>query len=110
MLKATVYRSGSSYRGFEVSGHAGYAEQGEDIICAAVSVLTINAVNSIESLAGDVVEAEERDGYLHCSFPEGLSQAGVLLLESMLLGLRQVAESTEAESGEHFLTLEIQEV
>ena len=31
----------------EVKGHAGYAKRGEDIVCAAISVLTINTINSI---------------------------------------------------------------
>ena len=31
-----------------IKGHAGYAEEGYDIICAAVSALTVNTINSIE--------------------------------------------------------------
>ena len=34
--------------GFQTEGHAEYAEPGEDIICAAVSILVINTINSIE--------------------------------------------------------------
>ena len=39
--------------GFDVSGHAGYSEAGSDIVCAAVSALVINAVNSIEKFTED---------------------------------------------------------
>ena len=48
MIQFTVWKSRDQYRGFESAGHAGYAAMDEDdIICAAVSALTINAVNSI---------------------------------------------------------------
>ena len=30
---------------FNVSGHAGYADAGKDIVCAAISVLTITIAN-----------------------------------------------------------------
>ena len=40
-------------RQITVSGHAGYAEKGHDIFCAAVSILIYNLQNSIESLTDD---------------------------------------------------------
>jgi len=33
--------------GFEMDGHAGFAEYGQDIVCAALSMLSINTINSI---------------------------------------------------------------
>ena len=36
------------YRGFNCIGHSGYAERGEDIVCAAISVLVINTINSLK--------------------------------------------------------------
>ena len=39
-----------------VKGHAEYAERGWDIVCAAVSALTQNLVDSIESLTEDTIE------------------------------------------------------
>lgn len=40
-------------RQITVSGHAGYAEKGHDIVCAAVSILIYNLQNSIERLTDD---------------------------------------------------------
>ena len=37
MTKLRVFKNGDNYVGFECFGHSGYAEQGEDIVCAAVS-------------------------------------------------------------------------
>ena len=37
--------------GFAVKGHAEYARNGKDIVCAGVSTVTVGTVNAIESLA-----------------------------------------------------------
>ena len=43
MISVTVYKDRNNhYTGFRCDGHAGYAELGEDIVCSAVSVLTLN--------------------------------------------------------------------
>ena len=42
MTKVTIFKQQGLYKGFEVSGHSGYADAGEDIVCAAISALTIN--------------------------------------------------------------------
>ncbi len=52
MIKVVVYKSGMRYYGFHVSGHAGYDEAGKDIICSAVSAMTMLVVNTIEVVFG----------------------------------------------------------
>lgn len=55
MTKVTFFRRDGVFYGFEETGHAGYAESGEDILCAALSSMTMLVVNTIEiSFAGDV--------------------------------------------------------
>ncbi len=41
-----------------MQGHAGYAARGSDIVCAAVSVLAQNTVNSIEHFTQDSFTAD----------------------------------------------------
>ena len=54
MIKITVYQNAKNeYVGFLTEGHAGYAPAGEDIVCAAVSMLVINTINSIEAFTQD---------------------------------------------------------
>lgn len=60
-----------SYRGFYCMGHAGYAKRGRpDILCAAISALTIGTVNSLEELAKErlTVTQNEETGFLKCDF------------------------------------------
>ncbi|MBL1227822.1 ribosomal-processing cysteine protease Prp [Enterococcus sp. BWB1-3] len=84
---------------FELSGHASAAEYGEDIICAAVSALTINTVNGIEALAGfqpivDIDEVEEGYMYVETVFDVNQEQTNIsqILLENLLLGLQGIQE------------------
>ena len=50
--------------GFSCKGHAGYAEAGSDIVCAAVSALSITCCNALQSIAGVTPETAEKDGFL----------------------------------------------
>ena len=67
MITAQLFQnSDKQYWGFKIDGHAGYAEEGEDIICAAVSVLALNTANSIEALTDVKPNCSMKDGYLSC--------------------------------------------
>ncbi|KLU73636.1 MAG: hypothetical protein RHS_0492 [Robinsoniella sp. RHS] len=91
MIKITVYKSSEVYRGFVAKGHAGYGEEGQDIICAAVSVLTVNAINSIEQFTEDKFAVRQDDDGLVELILEGVvSKETKLLLDSMILGLKDI--------------------
>ena len=48
MTKITFYKSGGYYYGFEEQGHTGYGESGDDILCSALSAMTMLIINAIE--------------------------------------------------------------
>ncbi len=103
MISVEVYytRDGRP-KGFRCLGHAGYAEPGQDIVCAAVSVLVINTANSIETLVpGEKPEirSDRKTGLISCILKDDLSSEAELLLRSMLLGLKGIEE----EYGSRFL-------
>ena len=55
MTKIVFFRSAGSFYGFEEQGHSGYAEAGEDVLCAAISAMTMLIINTIEvAYASDV--------------------------------------------------------
>ena len=97
MITVTVYGSSGEMRGFTAKGHAEFSESGQDIICAAASVLMINTVNAIDTLTDNHVVAEEKDGFLTCVFPEGVDEEGMLLIETMLLGLTQIQDDYDGK-------------
>ena len=110
MIKATFFKdSEGRYRGFSLLGHAGYADSGQDIICASVSALSINTVNSIEAFTEDKIEAEmdEETGMLTCCFSGTISAESTLLVNSLLLGLRGIEEDY---AGHTYIKISIKEV
>ena len=55
MTKIVFFRSGGVYYGFEEQGHSGYGEAGDDVLCAALSAMTMLIINTIEvGYASDV--------------------------------------------------------
>ena len=48
MTTVTFYKANGFYYGFEEKGHTGYAESGDDILCSALSAMTMLIINSIE--------------------------------------------------------------
>ena len=107
MIYVTVYdNEDGQYVGFVFQGHAGFGEEGQDIVCAGVSALLINSVNSVESLAGDSFRFREHEGEDTVTFfltSRPISEKAELLLKSLVLGLQGI----EHDYGRQYLKLEI---
>ena len=88
---------------FRCEGHAGFDKNGRDIICSAVSILTINTVNSVESFTEDefTLETDDTRGYMYFSFKAKPSDDSRLLLRSLELGIKGIVE----EYGNRFIKL-----
>jgi uncharacterized protein YsxB (DUF464 family) len=55
MTKLTFFKRSGRYYGFEEQGHTGYGEEGNDVLCAALSSMTMLIINAIEvAYASDV--------------------------------------------------------
>ncbi len=83
--------------GFFVSGHAGYADKGFDIVCAGVSAIVQTTVLGLQSVLGIDCSGYQVEGELACRLPQGLPQAtglkADLLLRTMLAGLKELASA-----------------
>jgi hypothetical protein len=92
----TVYRDKDRrVKGFQISGHSDYNPSGEDILCASVSALAINCINSIEAFTEDTPEilaVNEEEGFMHFRLKE-TSEKSRLLLDSLVLGLKSIEGS-----------------
>ena len=109
MTHVTIYRNQeNAFTGFLCEGHAGYADAGEDIVCAGISTLVINTINSIETLTETAIlaDADEEDGTIYVNFPSGCDKQAKLLVNAMILGLQGI----QTNYGKKFLTLDFKEV
>lgn len=87
--------------GFEVSGHAGYAESGQDIVCAGVSAVTVGTVNSIEALTGTVMDAEMKNGFLNAKLPGYIAPDAAEQVQLLLLSMVVMLQSIEGSYGSY---------
>ncbi len=62
MTTVKFYRYQGCYWGFEEDGHTGYASAGEDILCSAISAMTMLVVNAIEIAYASDVNYEVDEG------------------------------------------------
>ena len=65
MTKIVFFRSGGSFYGFEEHGHSGYADAGEDVLCAAISAMTMLIINTVEVAYASDVEYTIDEGATH---------------------------------------------
>ena len=56
MTRITFYKSNDVFYGFEEQGHTGYEEAGRDILCSAISAMTMLIINAIEISYGSVAD------------------------------------------------------
>lgn len=77
--------------GLTVDGHAGYAEPGKDIVCAAVTALTQTLIKSIEELTDDEIEYRISPGRVDINH-RNLSEKSKTLVDSFFIGICQVAD------------------
>ena len=93
MIQITLYSQGDEITGFACTGHAGYAEYGSDIVCAAVSILTTTCANALETVAGVKPQVQAAEGDMALSLPDGAGRDAQVILMAMRQGLRDLAEA-----------------
>lgn len=64
MIKAEFFNHDDLIVGFRITGHAGYAEEGSDIVCSAVSSAAYMTANTVTDVLMLSPEISENDGYL----------------------------------------------
>ena len=99
------------YRELCCEGHAGFGYRGQDVVCAAVSVLVINTINGIEQFTSDAFTLDswadqEEKNMLRLVFTEVPSREAALLMDVLVQGLTEI----QREYGDSYVTVHIKEV
>ena len=93
MTTVTFLTEESRIIGFEVSGHSGYADAGEDIVCAGVSSLTDSAYLGITEYLHRNVISKDSSGELQLMLEGRPDERTEAILETMLLGLMEISKA-----------------
>ena len=105
MIKIEFSSSKGLLTGFCLRGHSGYAEQGADIVCAAVSSAAYMAANTITEIIGADPEITEDDGIMELKLNKSDAEKARSIMDGFhlhMLGLN--------EQYSKFITLKISEV
>ena len=78
--------------GITIKGHAGYAPQGQDIVCAAVSTLAQTLIASIEALTEDAIQYDIQSGWIDIKHGK-LSANAQVLIDSFFVGVEMIADN-----------------
>ena len=112
MINVTVFvGSDHRYHGISFLGHAGLADdyqEGQELVCAAVSALTLNMANSVEHFTDDPFEADEdeQSGMFRFRFTGEIGSEAALLMNSLVFGLQDIEDTY----GEPYIKIRFEEV
>ena len=99
MTRCEFFTEGDRITGFSVSGHSGYAEAGQDIVCAAISAVVTMAEATINEVCGAKakVRVKEEDARITLTLPTSCDEEDAVqaVLSGMMLTLISLREDYE---------------
>ena len=108
MTTVTFHMEGDRLTGFDSQGHSGYAEEGADIVCAAVT----SAIRLVEATVNDVlglaatVKVRESDASISLHLPGSLGQTAESTCQALLTGMMVYFTQLHDEYPENVEVLE----
>jgi uncharacterized protein len=91
MVKVSIEYRGSGFASLEVKGHANSAPYGKDLVCAAVSAVTIGALNALEKTDDFDISIDSGDVRLFAKAGIGVHDETVI--ETLIIQLKTIEES-----------------
>lgn len=92
MIRITIFEKDEQVQRLVVKGHAGYAKEGSDIVCSAVSSIVITSVNAILRLDAQAITYEEKEGFISI---EVLTHGNVV--DTLILNLIELLKELEKQ-------------
>ena len=107
MTKCEFFTDNDRITGFSVSGHSGYAEAGQDIVCAAVSAVVGMAEATINDVCGAKakVRVKEADARITLTLPASCDEEESV--QAVLAGLLLYLCNLRDEYPDYIEVLEV---
>lgn len=89
MTRIEFFNRDGQITGFSCSGHSGYAEAGQDVVCAIVSTAVQFAANTITDVLGVRAKVKVEDAKITLTLPAAYEETDAVqaLLTGMMLTL-----------------------
>ena len=91
MIKVEIKYKGNGLDHIRVRGHANTAEYGHDLVCAAVSAVTIGALNALEQEENYDISVEEGDVEIQANGK--IEEHDMTVIETFIIQLKTIEES-----------------
>ena len=93
MVRVKFFRNEDDFlEGFEVKGHSGFANQGEDIVCAGVSALTQGILTGLLEVVEAEIDWHKDEGRLFCRITKDPEKRDIqVLLLTLYEALKKIA-------------------
>ena len=109
MTTVSFHMDGARIVGFDSQGHSGFAPEGEDIVCAAITStvrLVECAVNDVLGL-GAAVRVDPDRTLISLKLPGGLSQTAESTCQTLLAAMMLYLSELRDEYPEHITVMEV---
>lgn len=90
MIQAEFYQFQGNFSGFRISGHAGYANRGKDVVCAAVSSAVQLMLNMLDKF-GFSPDVKIGENVIRCTVDDAQADASAMI-EQLKLHFESILE------------------
>ena len=107
MTRCEFFTENERITGFSVSGHSGYAEAGQDIVCAAISAVVTMAEATINEVCGAKakVRVKEEDARITLTLPASCDEEETV--QAVLAGMMLTLCSMRDDYPDYIEVLEV---
>ena len=107
MTRCEFFTENDRITGFSISGHSGYAEAGQDIVCAAVSAVVTMAEATINDVCGAKAKVRVKDEQARISLTLPASCDEEETVQAVLAGMMITLSGMRDDYPEYIEDLEV---
>ena len=107
MTRCEFFTEDDRITGFSISGHSGYAEAGQDIVCAAISAVVTMAEATINDVCGAKakVRVKQEDARITLTLPTSCDEEETV--QAVLAGMMVTLISLQEDHPDYIEVLEV---
>ncbi len=107
MTKCEFFRDGARITGFSVSGHSGFAEAGQDILCASITAAVTMAEATINDVCGGKAKVRVKDAEPRITLTLPVSCEEEDVIQAVLAGMMLYLVGLRDEYPDYIEVLEV---
>ncbi len=80
MTKITIFKKEGKIWSYQIKGHSGFAEEGKDIVCSAISTAGQMTLLGLREVLSVKIESDVQDGYMQVKVLDNFEDQSVQVL------------------------------